>query len=55
MTEWIGWQIESITVSWCSVDQLAEIIQEAIADPPIHVRVSFRYDPTLPHSCGLCE
>ncbi|HNT26440.1 MAG TPA: hypothetical protein PKM21_18885, partial [Anaerolineales bacterium] len=51
----MGWQIESITVSWCSVDELAQIIADAIADPPIHTRVRFRFDPNLPHSCGLCE
>jgi len=55
MDEWTGWQIESITVSWCSVDELAQIIADAIADPPIHKRVRFRFDPNLPHSCGLCE
>jgi len=54
-TEWAGWQIESITVSWCSVDDLAQIIADAIADPPIRKRVIFRYDPNLPHCCGLCE
>ena len=54
-TEWSGWQIESITVSWCSVDDLAQIIADAIAAPPIRKRVIFRYDPNLPHCCGLCE